>query len=346
MNILAIGAHPDDIEIGCFATLAKHKMDGDSIFGVCVTQGEIGGNVEVRKRESVEASKVIGMELIFGDFPDGDVKENAELITFLDKIVKDKKIDVIYTHSENDRHQDHRAVARAGLSVSRNVQEVYCFEACSLISSFTPQVFIDVTETFGYKISALRKYESQVERTYVDGLEGIGRFRASQARLPGRLCEAFEAYKILRNDNSPKYLETFDLRNQVKVLKGILSGMENEEINKLIQNASTDEKNDLISTLSPPNSLLQENSEEIILSTKPKKSVEINDMTDLKEIKDEMFKYKEEMEKLKKELRLHRDALLLKKEIGLYKEALDSAAKKKSIQEQMQEDLKNNQKRN
>jgi len=173
VNILAIGAHPDDIEIGCFATLAKHKIDGDNIFGVCVTQGEIGGNVEVRRKEAIEAAKVIGMELFFGDFPDGNVQENFKLIGFLDKIVKDKKIDVIYTHSENDRHQDHRAVALAGLSASRNVQEVYCFEACSLISSFTPQVFIDVTETFGYKMSALRKYKSQVERTYVDGLEGI-----------------------------------------------------------------------------------------------------------------------------------------------------------------------------
>ena len=343
MNILAIGAHPDDIEIGCFATLAKHKMDGDNIFGVCVTQGEIGGNVEVRKKEALEAAKVIGMELIFGDFPDGDVKENSQLISFLDKIVKDKKIDVLYTHSEHDRHQDHRAVARAGLSVSRNVQEVYCFEACSLISAFTPQVFIDVTETFGYKISALRKYESQVERTYVDGLEGIGRFRASQARLSGRLCEAFEAYKILRNENSPKYLEIFDLRNQVKVLKEIMSSMDNDAVKKLIENTPTRESNDLFRTIPPPKFLLN-NTSEATLSSKPKEFEKIDALSDIKEMKDELFKYKEEMEKLKKEVRLHRDSILLKKEISLYKEALENAVKKNLIQEIIKEDLTDNQK--
>ncbi|MDH3276577.1 MAG: PIG-L family deacetylase [Nitrosopumilus sp.] len=339
MNILAIGAHPDDIEIGCFATLAKHKMDGDNIFGVCVTQGEIGGDVEVRKKEAIEAAKVIGMELIFGDFPDGDVKENADLVSFLDKVVKDKKIDVLYTHSENDRHQDHRAVARAGLSVSRNVQEVYCFEACSLISAFTPQVFIDVTETFGYKISALRKYRSQVERTYVDGLEGIGRFRASQARLSGRLCEAFEAYKILRNENSPKYLETSDLKNQVVELKKIISRINDLEINKINENVSSIKTNDFLQEITLPNN----NIKNITPSVEQKMNKENIDFSEIMEIKNEILKYKEEMEKLKKEMKMHRDSLLLKKEISLYKEALENASKKRSIEEKIKDDLTSNQ---
>jgi LmbE family N-acetylglucosaminyl deacetylase len=332
VNVLAIGSHPDDIEIGCFATLAKHKMDGDNVYGVCVTKGEIGGDKEVRMKEAFEAAKVIGMELIFGDFPDGDVKENAELITFLDEIVKDKKIDILYTHSENDRHQDHRAVARAGLSVSRNVGEVYCYEACSLISSFTPHVFVDVTETFGYKMTALRKYNSQVNRTYADGLEGIGRFRASQARLSGRMCEAFEAYKILKNENSPKYLEMFDLRNQVKVLKKILSGMNNSEIQNLIKNSSTFESNELLKSLIPSTSDLEKKIElEELPSLQKNMTNELDmDKTDsnlntIQEIKNEMIKNRKEMEKMRNELKVYKDSLLLKKEISLYKQALENS---------------------
>jgi LmbE family N-acetylglucosaminyl deacetylase len=332
VNVLAIGSHPDDIEIGCFATLAKHKMDGDNVYGVCVTKGEIGGDKEVRMKEAFEAAKVIGMELIFGDFPDGDVKENAELITFLDEIVKDKKIDILYTHSENDRHQDHRAVARAGLSVSRNVGEVYCYEACSLISSFTPHVFVDVTETFGYKMTALRKYNSQVNRTYADGLEGIGRFRASQARLSGRMCEAFEAYKILKNENSPKYLEMFDLRNQVKVLKKILSGMNNSEIQNLIKNSSTFESNELLKSLIPSTSDLEKKIElEELPSLQKNMTNELDmDETDsnlntIQEIKNEMIKNRKEMEKIRNELKVYKDSLLLKKEISLYKQALENS---------------------
>ncbi len=331
MNVLAIGAHPDDIEIGCFATLAKHKLDGDNIFGVIVTKGEIGGDTEIRRKEAQEAADVIDMQLIFGHFPDGDVRENSELITFLDNLVKKHKIDVIYTHSLNDRHQDHRAVCRASLSVSRNVQEVYCFEAVSLISSFTPQVFVDVTETFGYKISALRKFDSQVERTFVEGLEGIARYRAAQTRLPGRLCEAFEAYKILRNENSPKRLELFDLRNQVKTFKKIISGIESDETNNKLLRPLDEEPSDYITPLSSADSFFDENfqknqpkPQEIFNkeNASNEKEVAINE---LKKIKEEFVHYKKEMEKVRKEIKGYRAALLLKKEIVLYKEALEKA---------------------
>jgi len=266
--VLAIGSHPDDIEIGCFATLAKHKIDGDLVFGVIVTRGENGGNAELREKEAIDAAKIIDMKLFFGGFPDGDVRENSKLITYLDNIVKDNKIDVIYTHSLNDRHQDHRAVSRASMSVSRNVQEVYCYEAVSLISSFTPQVFVDVTETFGYKISALRKFESQVEGTFVEAMEGIARFRASQTRLAGRLCEAFEAYKILRNEKSPRVLELFDLRNQVKTFKKILAGIENDEINNIVRKSFNDESNEYLTSISSLKSFFEED-KKVELSSSP-----------------------------------------------------------------------------
>lgn len=329
MNILAIGSHPDDIEIGCFATLAKHKMDGDNIFGIIITKGEIGGNTDVRQREAISAAKVIGMELIFGDFPDGDVRANSQLITFLDNIVKTKKIDIVYTHSLNDRHQDHRAVSRASMSVSRNVQEVYCYEAVSLISSFVPQIFVDVTETFGYKISALRKFESQVERTFVEGLEGLARFRASQTRLPGRLCEAFEAYKILRNENSPRNLEVLDLRNQVNEFKKIISNIEDIKINNPMLN-SPQIKNDELHSSSFEQLFPVRNSKNRMATTNYGNQSETNNpdkltANEINNIRNEISHYKEEIEKLKREIRGYKDALLLKKEIALYKEALEKA---------------------
>jgi LmbE family N-acetylglucosaminyl deacetylase len=336
MNVLAIGSHPDDIEIGCFATLARHSIDGDAIFGVIVTKGENGGEVEIRRNEAIEAAKVINMKLIFGDFPDGDVRENSKLVTFLDNIVKENKINVIYTHSMNDRHQDHRAVSRASMSVSRNVQEVYCYEAVSLISSFTPQIFVDVTETFGYKISALRKFESQIERTFVEGLEGIARYRASQTRLAGRLCEAFEAYKILKNDWSPQRLEILDLRNQVERYKDILLSVENNQngnsfkINPDVK--SIDEK---LKNLIASNSFIQKIDNDVLPlvehsdipnSEINKKEISLEEIT---EIKQAIQAYREEMQKLRQEISGFKEALMLKKEIGLYKEALEHATNKK-----------------
>jgi LmbE family N-acetylglucosaminyl deacetylase len=337
MNVLAIGSHPDDIEIGCFATLARHSIDGDAIFGVIVTKGENGGEAEIRRNEALEAAKIINMKLIFGDFPDGDVRENSKLVTFLDNIVKENKINVIYTHSMNDRHQDHRAVSRASMSVSRNVQEVYCYEAVSLISSFTPQIFVDVTETFGYKISALRKFESQIERTFVEGLEGIARYRASQTRLAGRLCEAFEAYKILKNDWSPQRLEILDLRNQVERYKDILLSVENNQngnsfkINPDV--ISIDEK---LKKLIASNSFIQKIDNDVLPLVEHSdipESSEINkkgiSLEEITEIKQAIKAYREEMQKLRQEISGFKEALMLKKEITLYKEALEHATNKK-----------------
>jgi LmbE family N-acetylglucosaminyl deacetylase len=330
--VLAIGAHPDDIEIGCFATLARHSLDGDKIFGVVITRGENGGDVKERRDEAMEAAEIIKMNLIFGDFPDGDVRENAKLVTFLDNIVKENKIDVIYTHSLNDRHQDHRAVCRASMSVSRNVQEVYCYEAVSLISSFTPQIFVDVTETFAYKISALRKYKSQIERTFIDGLEGIARYRASQTRLAGRLCEAFEVYKILKNEKSPQRLEVLDLRNQVERFKGILASMENITNEDAILSFDKLNPEDLI--LHIPESLAKINDLEVIpnnlnFNKEKRDSKKFIHRKEMEEVKSAIFQYREEMEKLKREIIGFREALMLKKEIDLYKEALEQATNKK-----------------
>ena len=87
MNILAIGAHPDDIELGCFGTLALHQQNGDSIFGILITNGESGGIPEIRKKESENAAKLIKMKLSFGGFPDGKFSSDIDLVRYIDKII-------------------------------------------------------------------------------------------------------------------------------------------------------------------------------------------------------------------------------------------------------------------
>jgi len=155
MNILAVGAHPDDIEFGCYGTLALHRRKGDKIFGVIITRGELSGDPEKRYKESREAAKLIGMKLVLGDFPDGKLKLDSCLITFLDKIIEESKISIVYSHTTHDRHQDHRIVAQACISASRNINELYSYETPSVIYPFNPQLFIDVTDFFQTKITAI-----------------------------------------------------------------------------------------------------------------------------------------------------------------------------------------------
>jgi len=312
MNILAIGAHPDDIEIGCFATLAKHYLEGDEIFGAMITNGELGGDVGTRRQEQEATAKEIDMKLIYGNFPDGDVRENASLVTFLDNIIKKNEIDVIYTHSQNDRHQDHRAIARASLSASRAVRELYCYEDLSLISSFSPQLFVDVTKTFHVKISALKRYKSQVDRTFIEGLEGIAKFRASQCRLSGRLCEAFEIQRVFKNGSSPYHKEIVGLKNQIRQYKNSISALtaENEIYkNKMyVVNAGLSNE-ELVN--SDPMFLSRVNYNMSLNDNNVKKTENGSKRTktykdELSEIKNAITRYKNEISMLKEELNLYK----------------------------------------
>jgi LmbE family N-acetylglucosaminyl deacetylase len=71
MNILAIGAHPDDVEYGCAGTLIRHVLRGDNVFIMIITDGAQGGDPAARREEQLAAVKIIGaQEVFFGDYPD------------------------------------------------------------------------------------------------------------------------------------------------------------------------------------------------------------------------------------------------------------------------------------
>ncbi len=199
MNVLAIGAHPDDIELGCFGTLATHKKNGDKVFGIVLTMGELVSDPIKRLKETKNAAKLIGMKLFFGNFQDGNLKDDSALVSYIDEIININKISVAYTHSFNDRHQDHRAAAKASISSSRYLKELYSYESPSVVYPFNPQLFIDVKDNFKLKICAIKMHKTQKSKTYmrIEAVKGLAKFRAYQAGIQNRLCEGFEVQKIL-----------------------------------------------------------------------------------------------------------------------------------------------------
>jgi len=106
MNILAIGAHPDDVEFGCFGTLKKHILNNDNVTIVVMTQsnvedahtGKVTRDAAKSKEEASNAAKIIGARLILGPFTDTKVPFDNTSVKFLEKIIKDLEIDTIYTH--------------------------------------------------------------------------------------------------------------------------------------------------------------------------------------------------------------------------------------------------------
>ncbi len=88
MNILAIGAHPDDIEFGCGGTLIKYAEKGHNIFLLVLTMGSIGGGPEIRKREQEEAAKFMKAKQVFwGNFQDTELPINKAVISVIENII-------------------------------------------------------------------------------------------------------------------------------------------------------------------------------------------------------------------------------------------------------------------
>jgi LmbE family N-acetylglucosaminyl deacetylase len=197
VNVLAVGAHPDDVELGCGATLLRHVARGDEVTIVVMTAGQ-RGRVEgmSRRHEQEEAASQLGVRLVWGGFQDGSVPDGPEAISVIDQVVADTHADVLYTHAARDTHQDHRATATASLAAGRRLSSVLQFETPSS-QGFEPTVYVDVADTLEEKLNALRSHLSQVLRegpVDLEAIEAQARFRGYQGRI--RYAEAFEATRL------------------------------------------------------------------------------------------------------------------------------------------------------
>ncbi len=110
LDILAVGSHPDDVELGCGATIAKEISNGKTVGIIDLTRGELGtrGTAETRDKESITASKVLGVSMRTNmEFADGffvnDLKHQIELI----KMIRKYKPEIVLCNAIKDRHIDH-----------------------------------------------------------------------------------------------------------------------------------------------------------------------------------------------------------------------------------------------
>lgn len=212
MRILAVGAHPDDVELGCGATLALFKKKGHKIYILVLTKGEASGDPEAREKECRQSARTIGADKIFfGNLQDTKITDGVETIMEIEKLIDKLKPDIVFTNSYKDGHQDHRNTGFASLSAARNARKVLLYESPAALRDFCPQLFVDVSSTFHIKLEALKAFGSQASKVYFKGgsgrdesrkfpyvsnaVEGLARFRGFQAGVV--LAEAFEVGKFL-----------------------------------------------------------------------------------------------------------------------------------------------------
>lgn len=207
MNILAIGAHFDDIELGCGGALAKHVAEGDIVYAYVATKSGFTdhNNIEIRsnsvaEKEGDNAMKVLGVELIKGDFETLHIEFIDKLNLEILKIVENKKINMVYSHWMDDIHHDHQAVAKASLHSCRHVprQLMYRSNWYHSSSDFKGNFYIDISNYWDTKKRSIGSHSSEMNRTGQKWIE----FFSNEAKNAGQKigvekAEVFEVVKWL-----------------------------------------------------------------------------------------------------------------------------------------------------
>jgi LmbE family N-acetylglucosaminyl deacetylase len=199
-TVLAIGPHPDDIELGCFGTLSKFKDSGDNVNILVLTRGE-GGTIEGNRMEESRASaKLIEANLYFENLKDRYISEGPETITIIEKYIELLKPDIVFIPSGIDTHQDHRTTYNAALVGCRMVQELYAYETPSTSRNFAPNFFVDITDYIDLKLRAVKIHSTQGGKGYMAdrAVKGLAQYRAFDILLNDRYVEGFDAIKVIK----------------------------------------------------------------------------------------------------------------------------------------------------
>lgn len=201
-TILALGAHPDDVELGCGGSLAAARQLGSTVYAStlsrCEDEAEENGPEE-RANEFVAAASVIGAKPLLFDIPNREFPEHRrEIMSILERLQEDLQPDLVFMTSLEDPHQDHSTLAYAVVRTFRRKESILQYEILRSGShSFTPSLFVDITDTLDTKLQALREYKSQYRRrAYFDeeSFQSLARTRGAQAGY--RFAEGFVAYKL------------------------------------------------------------------------------------------------------------------------------------------------------
>lgn len=180
--LLVVGAHPDDFEIMAGGTLARWNRELGESYALVMSDGELGGDPKVRRRETKRAAEVLGVEeVFFFGLPDGRIGHSLETVSLIEEKLKELKPSVVITHNPEDTHQDHRNVGMSCISAARRHPRVLMGETPSSIAR-ERYISVDISDYMRLKLRSLRMHRSQHERLGNFLLEWI----VASASLRGR----------------------------------------------------------------------------------------------------------------------------------------------------------------
>ena len=161
-----------------------------------MSRGKVGGDADQRAAEAEESARRLGARLVLGDLEDTRIPTHGPTIDLIEEVVRELQPDVVYTHSEHDLHQDHRAVHAATLVAARGVRKVLAYQSPSATIEFRPSMFVPVENLLSRKLEAIAAFESQTAiRDYLeeDMLTATARYWGRFGKT--RYAEAFEVIR-------------------------------------------------------------------------------------------------------------------------------------------------------
>ena len=225
MKVLAIGAHPDDIEIFMYGLLSIYKKEGHEVYTMIATDGAKGGAIKGNKLVKERANEAIsGLEKlslpIFLNLPDGELGEESEHRKIIKENILKIMPDLIVTHSENDYHADHKSLSLiTNRAVSHYIPILYCDTLMGI--NFSPNYYVDITKYHESKKEAVLKHKTQKPQRFVDLFELMNSYRAAQCNAPkGIYAEAYNFVPSFPFSDirevlpSPLKLRSFHIENQ------------------------------------------------------------------------------------------------------------------------------------
>jgi len=200
-RILFIGPHPDDVELGCGATIAK-LTDGygsSEIYYVVISPALEDPRNKNIINELYSAASVLGIKkenIVIMNYPRRILHEFRQDIRYsLIELIKDLSPDIIFTTTPDDLHQDHSVIGEEVLRLFRRYS-VIGYEVIRSSLYFIPNMYVKLSKQhIDKKVKALMEYKSQLNRYYFKPsvIEALARMRGSQVE-----AEYAEAFKVLR----------------------------------------------------------------------------------------------------------------------------------------------------
>lgn len=194
--VLAIGAHPDDVEIGVGGILAAHRDAGNEVVILTLSRGARGGDADDRQHESLASAEVLGARLFLEDLEDTHISAADPTVGIIERVVAEIQPDIVYTHSAHDRHQDHRSVHAATSVATRSVRTVCCYQSPSATIDFRPTRFVPIDGFTETKLQLIDCFRSQTElRAYLEPDFVLATARYWSRFGGGKNCEPLEVMR-------------------------------------------------------------------------------------------------------------------------------------------------------